>query len=135
LQDANTITGFATYERAINARTGTSATIGGARQMARDPAYSAASGYVSGTAWRDIGRATLFGSATYQRLEADKRLAIYPKRRKEDFLSISLGMTMRALSWHGWAPQVKLGWERNWSPIEIYDYRRWRGELGVTRAF
>jgi len=135
LQDSDTLSGYVTYERAFGQRTGASFTLGGSRQMAADPAYSTASGYLSATGWQNLGRSTLFASTTFQRLESDKRLAIYPKRRKEDFLRFSLGATLRSFSWKGWAPQLKLVWEKNWSPIEIYHYNRWRGEFGVTRAF
>lgn len=135
LQDSDTFAGFASYERALSQRAGVSVTIGGTRQIAADPAYSIASGQISVTGWRGFGRTTLFASAIYQHLEADRRLAIYPSRRKEDFLRLSLGATFRSLSWKGWAPQVKLMWEDNSSPIEIYRYDRWRGEFGLTRVF
>ncbi|MGQ7830794.1 surface lipoprotein assembly modifier [Altererythrobacter sp. Z27] len=135
LQDSDTLAGFASYERALSQRAGASLTIAGTRQIAADPAYSISSGQVSATGWREFGRTTLFASATYQHLEADRRLAIYPSRRKEDFLRLSLGATLRTLSWKGWAPQVKLIWENNSSPIEIYRYDRWRGEFGIARAF
>lgn len=135
LQNSDTFNGFATFETAFGARTGISITLAASRQLAGDPAYSTASGQISATGWRDLGRTTVFVSATYQRLENDKRLAIYPSRRKDDFLQASLGATFRSLSWRGWAPQAKLVRERNWSPIEIYDYQKWRAELGFVRAF
>ncbi|WFL77658.1 surface lipoprotein assembly modifier [Altererythrobacter arenosus] len=135
LQDAHGISGFASYERALSSRSGINLTLGAARQMARDPAYSTASGQLSVTGWREFGRTTLFASASYQHLEADKRLAIYPKRRVDDFYRLSVGTTLRTFEWKGWAPQLRLTWEKNTSPIEIYRYDRWRGEIGLTRAF
>jgi len=135
LQDGYTFTGYLGYERALGRRAGLSVTLGGNRQIARDAAYSLASGQLSATGWRELGSSTIFSSVTYMHLEADQRLAIYPDRRKEDFLRVAAGATLRALTWKGWAPQLKLIFEQNWSPIEIYRYNRWRGEFGITRAF
>lgn len=135
LQDATGYSAFATYERALTPRTGVNLTVSFARQDARDPAASSTNGQVSGTVWRDLGRATIFGSATYRRLEADERLALYRVRRREDFLQMSVGASLRSLSLGRWAPQLRVLYERNWSPIEIYDYARWRGEFGFVRAF
>lgn len=135
LQDAYVVSGFTGFERALGTRAGAGVTLGGARQIAREPAYSQVSGQVTATGWREFGRSTVFLSATYLHLEADRRLALYRHRRKEDFLRFSLGATLRALQWHGWAPQVRVIYERNSSPIEVYRYDRWRGEFGVVRAF
>lgn len=135
LQDAFVITGFTGVERALGTRAGAGMTLGGARQIAREPAYSQVSGQITATGWREFGRSTVFLSATYLHLEADRRLALYRHRRKEDFLRFSLGATLRALQWQGWAPQIRVIYERNSSPIEVYRYDRWRGEFGVVRAF
>lgn len=135
LQDSDSVSGFLSYERALSPRAGVNVTIGGARQMAEDPAYSTTSLQLSTTGWRDLGRTTIFASASYLHLEADERLAIYPERRKDDLLRFSLGATTRSIQWKGWSPQVKLAYEQNRSPIEIYHYDRWYGEFGVIRAF
>lgn len=135
LQDGDMFGAFAGIEHAFGTRTGAWANIGGARQLARDPAFSTASGSINAGVWREIGRASLVASATYQHLEADRRLAIFPERRREDFLRLSLGATLRALSWRGWAPQVRVIREKNSSSIEINRYNRVRAEAGIVRAF
>lgn len=135
LQNGDTFGFFASFERALGKRTGVWLNFAGARQGAREPAYSTASGSMSAAIWRDIGRTTLIASGTYQRLEADRRLTIYPVRRREDFLRFSLGAALRSLSWRGWAPQLQMVWEKNSSTIEIYRYDRVRGEVGIVRAF
>lgn len=135
LQDATVAAVSLGYERALSQRSGLGITLAATRQAARDAAYSLVSGQLTVTGWHELGATTLFGSASYARLEADRRLAIYPIRRAEDFLRLSVGATLRGLSWHGWAPQVKLIHERNRSGIEVYRYDRWRGEFGVVRAF
>ena len=44
-------------------------------------------------------------------------------------------MVMRQLARGGFAPVVRLNYERNRSTIAFYDYRRLRAEFGLTRAF
>ena len=134
-QDGDELSAFASYERALSTRSGVSVTVGGMRQLARDPAYSLASVQLSATGWREFGSTTLFATASYQHLEADERLAIYPVRRREDFARVSLGITNRKIEWQGFSPLVRIAFEKNWSPIEIYSFDRWSGEFGVVRAF
>ena len=134
-QDGDEFSAFASYERALSTRSGVSVTIGGMRQLAKDPAYSLASLQLSATGWREFGSTTLFASASYQHLEADERLAIYPERRREDFARVSLGITNRKIEWQGFSPLVRVAFEKNWSPIEVYSFDRWSGEFGVVRAF
>jgi hypothetical protein len=74
-------------------------------------------------------------SGGYSRLEADKRLFLYPKRRVDDRLTAGMSGTFRALKVGGFAPIVRLHYERNFSTLEIYDYRRLAADVGVTAAF
>lgn len=135
LQDGDAFNGFASYERALGKGAGVGVTIGADRQVAADPAYSSTGAQIGLTGWRELGATTLFATLTYSRFEADARLTIYPERRKDDTLRASFGATFRAAAWKGWAPQVKLVHERNWSPIEVYRFDRWRGEFGIVRSF
>lgn len=123
------------YERALDARTGIGVTLTGTRQTARDPGYATAGGGVSLLGWREIGGATAFGSLLVRRTEGDVRLFLFPERRKEWLVSARAGATLRQLTVHGFAPIVRVGYERNASTVGIYDYRRWVTEIGVTRAF
>ena len=135
LQDSDTVTGYLSYERAFSPGTGASVTVSGARQIAQDPAYSFVSAQLSTTGWKELGSTTVFASAAYQHFEADRRLALYPARRKEDSLRLSLGASNRKIQWQGFSPQVRVTYEKNWSPIEVYQFDRWSGEIGVVRAF
>lgn len=135
LQDAETTGLTVGYETALSARSGVALNIAGIRQAAADPAYATWQAQASLTGWRDFGSSTLFANARYSRLEADERLSIYPRRRQDDSFSGLLGATFRSLAWKGWAPQVKVLYERNDSPIEVYRYDRWRSEFGVVKTF
>ena len=124
-----------TYERALSARSGLTVTLSASRQTARDPGYATASGGVSIVYGREIGRATLFASSGLRRLEGDERLFLYPERRREWLYSAGLGASFRQLTVAGFAPVVRVNYERNVSTIGIYDYSRVAVDLGVTRAF
>ena len=135
LQDAWNYTVSTTYDHAFSGKLGAGVQLYGFRESARDSGYSTATGGVGAYAFREVGRATLVATAGYARLEADRRLALYPRRRMEDRFSASLAATLRAVRVGAFSPMARVRWERNASSIEIYDYRRLSAEFGVTSAF
>jgi hypothetical protein len=78
---------------------------------------------------------TLTPSLSYSRSEADRRLFIYPERRRDEQFRFSVAATFRRFAFHGFAPLVRLTGELNRSSIELFDYRRLRTEFGLVRAF
>ncbi|MEJ5978477.1 surface lipoprotein assembly modifier [Novosphingobium sp. PS1R-30] len=135
LQDSRSFSLSAALDRALTPKFGAGLQIQATRETARDPGYSNVTAGVSAYLFREIGRTTLVASAGYSRLEADRRLSLFPRRRAEDRYSASLAATLRTLQVGSFAPLVRLRWERNVSPVEIYDYRRVAAEFGVTSAF
>lgn len=135
LQDAWLFDLAAGYERAFGPRSGGAVTLNASRQAARDPGYSTAAGGASLLYWRDIGRLTVFASAGLRRLEGDARLFLFTDRRKEWLYSLAAGGTFRHFTVNGFAPLVRLSYERNASSVGIYDYRRTSVNFGITRAF
>lgn len=135
LQDGALYSVSVGLERALSARSGVSVTLNAARQTARDPGYATASGSVRLHGWREAGHTTLFASAVFQRTEGDAALALFGKRRREWFASARAGATLRTLTVHGFAPYMRIGYERNASSVALYDYRRFTSEFGITSAF
>ncbi|WP_429278336.1 surface lipoprotein assembly modifier [Novosphingobium gossypii] len=135
LQTADDFTLSANVDRAFTARSGGGIQVFGFREAARDRGYSLAMGGSSAYLFRELGRTTIVGTVAYSHLEADARLFLYPRRRVEDRYSASIAATLRALHLGRFAPLVRFKWERNRSSIEIYDYRRFVAEFGVTSAF
>lgn len=135
LQDGMIYTASVAYERALTARSGGSLSFSANRQNARDPGYATTSGGLGFTYWHDFGKMTLFGSATASRLEADKRLFLFPDRRKEWYARVGAGAVFRQIEVAGFSPVVRASYERNWSTVGIYDYRRVSTDFGITRAF
>lgn len=135
LQDGTSWGGDLALERALDARTGLSLSLAAERAALADPGYSTRAWRAQLVGWREIGRATFHASASYGRLEADQRLALFPERRKETSWRLGIGATMRHLQVAGFAPLVRYSIERNASTIEVYDITRRRAEFGVTRAF
>ena len=134
LQDGANYALNVSVERALSSRMGVSMTLIANRQTARDPGYSTASGGGRLLAWREAGRTTLFASAMLQRTEGDAALALFGERRREWYVNARAGATLRRFTVHGFAPYVRISYERNWSTIALYDYRRLTSEIGITRA-
>lgn len=124
-----------TVERAVSARAGISVSASATRQTARDPGYATASGGLTMVGWREAGRTTLFASAGVRRTEGDTALFLYGERRREWLATARAGATFRGVQVHGFAPFLRVSYERNQSSLHLYDYRRVAGEFGITRAF
>lgn len=135
LQNGLLLNGAVAYERAFSPRAGGSVTMSATRQTARDPGYATTSGAASLLGWRDFGRTTVYATAGLRRLEGDARLFLFPERRKDWNFSLGAGATFRRLQVHGFAPVVRLDWERNQSSVGIYAFTRKAATIGLTRAF
>ncbi len=135
LQDGKTYSGQLGIERALSATMGVALNVGADRQSVKDPGYSTTAWHAGLIGWRDVGRATFTAGAEIGRLKADERLVLFPEKRCDDFSRLTLGATLRQLTFKGFAPIARVTIERNRSTIEFYDYRRTRTELAVVRAF
>ena len=135
LQDGSGLSMRLRYERALSPRMLLSGFIGADRFKARDDAYSTKSWSAGMTAYREMGRMTLFAGVELGRLKADARLALLPEARKDQLRRIQLGAVYRQFTFAGFAPMTRLVVERNRSSVEFYDYQRTRTEFGVSRAF
>ena len=60
----------------------------------------------------------------------DAQLLLFRDRRREWLYQASLGATFRNLTYRGFAPLVRLRYERNVSTIGLYDYRRVAADWG-----
>lgn len=135
LEDGQRYTLAAGVDHAFSARAGGGLQIHGSRDDAADPGYSDTSGGANLYLYREMGRTTFVTKLGYRHLEADARLFLYPKRRIDDHFSAGISGTFRALTVGTFAPMARIGFERNWSTIEIYDFDRISGEFGVVAAF
>ena len=135
LQNGPILSLSAGLERAFDARTGVR--VGGAvmRQSAADPAYSTWSYNASFAGWREMLGSTMFATVGAGRLRGDEALVLFPEPRREWLLQATVGATVRKLRVHGFAPVARVRFERNFSNIELYDYRRLVLEGGISRAF
>ncbi len=135
LQDGTIYATSLGYERAFSNRFGAGITIGAVRQALADPGYANASGSVSLFAFREVGKTTLVGSLGFTRLEADQRLFLFPERRTDNRYSATIAATFRQLTFKGFAPLLRLEYERNESTVGLYQYDRKAAAIGLTRAF
>lgn len=135
LQDGWLYSFGTSLDRALTQRSGIQLSVSALRQTARDRGYSLASGGAGALYWCELGKMTVFGSLNARRLEADARLFPFTDRRKEWYVSAQTGATFRQLIVAGFAPVLRATYERNWSSVAIYDYRRFGFEVGINRAF
>lgn len=122
-------------DRAFSSEFGGGFRLNGYRNVARDPGYSTSSGGASTYVFREWGGLTVVGTAGYSRLEADERVFLYPEARKDDHVNFGISTTHRWLRIGTLAPVLGITFERNWSNVEIYDYRRVVAKAGLTAAF
>lgn len=134
-QDGEFYAASASVERALTQTHGLGAALSAQRQDLRDRGYAltSASGAVFG--WAELGGTSLVATLSYQRLEADARLLLFPRRRVDDRYGIELAGIFRQLTIWRFAPVVRLRFERNASTVGLYDYRRAAVEFGIARAF
>jgi outer membrane protein len=135
LQDGMQFGLNAGYERALTPVSGGGAKIDILRQTARDRGYANVSAGVTGLYFHDIGRISVFSSTTLRRLVSDKPFFLFPDKRREWLVRASIGASFRRATVKGFAPLLRLTYERNYSTVAIYDYQRRALEVGVSRAF
>ena len=135
LEDGRNFSGELGFEHAFSATTGGSVSISALRESLRESAYSTTSWRIGLLGWRAVGRVTLTMGGQIGRLKADDRLALFPERRSERYERLSLGASVRTLTFQGLAPVARLVVERNRSTIAFYDFTRRRMEIGLERAF
>jgi tetratricopeptide (TPR) repeat protein len=122
-------------EKALCARTGIGMALAADRQALADPGWSTTGGRMSAFGYRELGRTTAILNLELGRLEADERLALFPRRRVDTSVRAVATLTARQFAFGQFAPLLRITAERNRSTVEIYDYRRKRFEMGITRAF
>lgn len=122
-------------DRAFSARLGGGIQVNAIRQTARDPGYATAGGGWSSYVFREIGKTTVTINAGYSHLEGDARLALFSDRRIDNTYTAGVSGTFRQIRVGHIAPVLRFRFERNASSVQIYDYRRFVGEAGITTAF
>lgn len=135
LQDATVYTLSVGYDRAFSATSGGGINFSANRNAARDPGYALTGGGAGGYLFKEFGPVTAVFNLGYNHVEADQRIFLYPRRRIDNRCSAGLGVTLRNLRFGSFAPLARVRFERNVSTVEIYDYSRFSGEIGVTAAF
>jgi hypothetical protein len=133
--DGAAYSGTLRLERAFSPRLWARVQLGAARQAAREPAYANWSWSAQLLAARDVGRATIYASGTIGETKGDGPFVFPNAARRDSMWRAEAGLNLRAISWHGLSPVIRLSRTVNRSNIFFYDYARTRLELGLTREF
>lgn len=135
LQNGDIFTANFLYERSSSPESGLGFGFSLQRQDANDPGYATTSGGLQVLLWRKLYGVSAFADLHLSRLGADERLALFPERRWDWLYSATLGATFPQFAVRGFAPVLRVSFERNDSTVGVYDYSRWAGDIGFTRAF
>lgn len=79
--------------------------------------------------------ATLFGQVDYTRTRGLEPLFLFGKTRRDDRLDLTAGAVLNRVVIGGFSPLVRVTHSNSDANISIYDYRRTRLDLGVSRSF
>lgn len=123
------------YELALSSRAGMGVTLSADRHGLQGPAHSTWGAQATLFGYRELGPVTVVATISHGRLVADERQPLFAEARSDCLYRASLGATFRNFRVGSFAPFVRGTYERNQSTMEIYDFRRLRTEVGVTRAF
>ena len=123
-----------TYDRALSSETTARLNLRGAILEAKEKAEGLRQVSSQLIVAHDLGFANLFGDAGFTKTHGRGELQLFGKTRDDDRLDVGAGIVARR-TFSGFAPVLRLTHSRSWSNIEIYDFRRTRLDVGITRQF
>ena len=132
--DGTRYSASATWDQLLTDRTTARFNLRGALLDAADTAESLRQAGAEAIIAHDLGFANLFGNLAFTKTDGRAPLALFGKTRDDSRIDLGAGMVARR-TWSGFAPLLRATYTRSWSNIEIYDYRRARLDIGVTREF
>ena len=122
------------YERALSSNDGASISLSAQRQASVDPGYATKSGGLDALYWRQMGALAVYGTVGLHHLGADQRLLLFPQRRMDWIVTATAGASLNR-SIAGFTPLIRASYTRDRSTITLYDYTKFRVELGLSRPF
>jgi len=106
------------------------------RSAARDPGYAYWGGRVGGGVLKEV----FWGLRPQLAVEVggqvnDGPMSLFGRLRRDWSIKASASIYKRDWRIAGFAPSLRVSYIRNFSTIALYDQRRLRAELGITKAF
>ena len=84
---------------------------------------------------KQMPKLTLFGEVDYTRTHGIEPLFLFGETRRDHRWDITAGAIFKGVTVAGFAPVVRLTHSDSRAHIVLYDYRRTRLDIGVTRSF
>ena len=125
----------AAYDRIVSPDTTARLAVRGSALDAEVRPESIRQGNVEGVLAHNFGLATLFVQGGYTKTRGRAPLALFGKTRDDDRFDLGGGMIAHRLRYAGFAPLVRVTYTDSRSNLELYDYRRTKVELGLSRDF
>ena len=92
-------------------------------------------GGIDGLLAHNFGTATLFVQGGYTKTDGRAPIALFGRNRDDDRFDLGGGVVAHGLSYAGFAPLVRLTYTNSSSNIALYDYKRTKLDLGLSRNF
>lgn len=134
-QDGLLIDGNVAYDLALSARSSGRVSARMTRQGAAEPGLATTSLGGDMLMSHLVMGQVVFGQVGLSRLEADRRLALFPERRQDTRIDLSAGLVLRGISFNGLSPLVRVTRTINRSTVDLFDFARNRIEFALSRAF
>lgn len=125
----------ATYDHIFSPRTSARVTVRGAALDAAARPESLRQGGADVLVVRDLSATTLFGQIGYTRTDGRAPIFLFGRTRADDRFDAVAGAVVHRLAIGGFVPLVRFTYTDSRSNVALYDYRRARFDLGLTRQF
>jgi len=134
-QSGVTRTASLAYDRALSPRFTVHGGVSVSRADAQYAGYALTSASGEIAASRDFRPITLYGRVSYTRGWEGVDYPPFSTSRDDKTVEGDAGVIFRRLSFHGLSPQLKATYIRADSPINLFQYRRLRGEISLIGSF
>jgi tetratricopeptide (TPR) repeat protein len=125
----------ASYDHIFSPRTSARMTLRGAALDAAVRPESLRQGGADALVAHDLSPMTLFAQIGYTRTEGRAPIFLFGRTRADDRFDAIAGAVVHRLAIGGFVPLARITYTHSRSNIALYDYRRARFDLGLTRQF
>lgn len=125
----------AAFDRALTPSLAIRSSVSYARTGAADASYASRNYTADLALSQDFGRLTIYAHGAFTKVRGDADFLIFGVKRDDRIYEGDGAVQFRHVHFLGMSPQVKVTYLRSDSSVPLYQYRRLRGELGLTSLF
>ncbi|HEY0111845.1 MAG TPA: tetratricopeptide repeat protein [Allosphingosinicella sp.] len=134
-QSATFASASLSVEKALTPTLHARASLFGSRNSAAAAPYSSISGGGDMLLAKDVGAWVLYGRLGYSLARGDAIFPLFGDRRSDRRLDMSTGISFRRIQIAGATPVLRITRSSNRSSLELFDFRRTRVDMALSRPF